>query len=675
MFRSGALSFSQALSEGWVNFVSGTEERGDVLCGERVIEAEALSKVRVLDDWKRYVLFAIAIAASLFHLYTAYFGLLSAMYQRSIHWMFMGALLFLRYPVSDKRPRNSIDLWDWILACLLVAGCVNILLNWKAMAAREGAALPSDIWMGIVMILLVLEGTRRSMGWPLPIMAVIAIVYALFGPYFPGILGHGGFPVDELAPFLYLRTDGIFGVPMGVSATFIFLFVLFGSFLNISGAGQFFIDLAVALTGKSQGGAGKAAVVASALMGTVSGSSCANAVTTGSFTIPLMKQSGYSSEFSGAIVAAASTGGQVMPPVMGAAAFIMAQFLGVAYWDIVVAAAIPATLYFISIVAMVHFRAGKKRMPRLSAEELPKVRMVLKEGWQLLLPIVVLVAFLALGYSAVKAVFWSILLLVVISWFGKEEHRMTPQRIVKALIEGGTGAVEVAAACACSGIVIGVISITGIGLLFSSLVLSLSGGVLPFALFLTMVGSIILGMGVPTTAQYIITSTLAAPALSRLGVPMLSAHLFCLYFGVLADVTPPVALATYAASGISKSNPLKTGFMALVTAIAGFLVPFMFVYNPYLLLKGDVLHILVGCITALIGIIGLSAAIQGYLLDDLNIVERVLLLSVPLLLIHPSLMSNLVGMCIIGGIFSVQFLRSRSASWKFPRDCEEKEGT
>ena len=609
---------------------------------------------RELAGWQNYLLSGLALAASIFHLYTAAFGQLSAMYQRGWHWLFMGVILFLRYPVGKKRPKNKIDLWDWFFAGLLAIGCLNILLNWDAIALREGAAVTSDIVLGVIMTLLVLDGTRRSMGWPLPIMAIISIVYAVFGPYFPGLLAHGGFPVEELAPFLYLRTDGIFGVPLGVSASFIFLFILFGAFLNTSGAGQFFIDLAVALTGRSQGGAGKAAVVASALMGTVSGSSVANAVTTGAFTIPLMKQAGYKPEFAGAIVAAASTGGQVMPPVMGAAAFIMAQFLGISYWEIVVAAAVPATLYFVSIIMMVHFRAGKRRMKRLDAESLPKVGPIMKEGWHLLLPILTLVVFLAFGYSPVKAVFWSIVLLVVVSWFGKAEHRMTPGRILKTLIDGGLGAVEVAAACACSGIMIGVIGITGVGLLFSSFVLSLSGGILPVALFLTMVGSIILGMGVPTTAQYIITSTLAAPALAEMGVPMMSAHLFCLYFGVLADVTPPVALATYAAAGIAKSNALKTGFTALVVAVAGFIVPYMFVYNPYLLLQGDIFHILLGCATALLGIVGLSSAVQGYLLDDLNISDRFLLLSIPFLVLYPSLAANVIGSVFFAFVYMKQ---------------------
>lgn len=620
-----------------------------------ILEVE--SKARQLKGWQWWLVAGIAISASLFHLYTALYGLLPAMYQRGVHWMFMGVLLFLLYPISKGRPKDKIDIWDWGFAILLAIGCLNILINWDAISEREGMPTSSDIYLGVMMIILVIEGARRSMGWPLPIVAIVALIYALFGPYFPGLLGHGGFPLKELAPFEYLRTDGIFGVPLGVSASFIFLFVLFGAFLSSSGAGKFFIDLAVALTGRSQGGPGKAAVIASGLMGTVSGSSVANAVTTGAFTIPLMKQSGYKNEFAGAVVAAASTGGQVMPPVMGAAAFIMAQFLGVSYWEIVVAAAVPATLYFASIWFMVHFRSGRIGLQKFSAENMPKLKIVLKEGWHLLLPIVTLVIFLALGYSPVKAVFWSLVLLVVVSWGGKKEYRMTPKRIVDALINGAIGAVEVAAACACSGLIIGVIGITGVGLAFSSFVLSLSHGILPFALILTMIGSIILGMGVPTTAQYIITSTLAAPALAQMGVPMFSAHLFCLYFGVLADVTPPVALATYAASGIAKSNPMKTGFTALATAAAGFLVPYMFVYNPYLLLKGDILHIILGCVTAILAVIALSAGIQGHFLSKLNIVERLAFIVLPFAIIYPSLLANLLAVTVIAVVFLLQKVR------------------
>ena len=618
---------------------------------------ECEGKKRRLAGRQLWLVSGIALAASLFHLYTAAYGLLSAMYQRSIHWMLMGTLIFLLYPGTKKRSRLKIDWWDFVLAGLTILGCMNIILNWEAISMREGTPITSDIVLGVMMIVLVIESARRSMGWALPSVAIVAMIYAMTGPYLPDMIAHAGFSLEELGPFQYLRTDGIFGVPLGVSATFIFLFVVFGSFLSVSGAGQFFIDLAIALTGRSVGGPGKAAVVSSCLMGMVSGSSVANAVTTGAFTIPLMKTGGYTSTFSGAVVAAASTGGQVMPPIMGAAAFIMAQFLGVAYWEIVVAAFIPATLYFLSLFAMVHFRAARRGITGLPENMIPNVRLVLKNGWHYIIPLVTLVGFLATGYSPVKAVFWSIVLMVAATWLGRPEYRMTPKSVLQALIEGAMGAVEVAAACACSGLIIGVIGITGIGLAFSSFVMSMSYGILPLALILTMIGSIILGMGVPTTAQYIITSTLAAPALHAMGVPLMSAHLFCLYFGVLADVTPPVALATYAAAGIAGSGVLATGFTALITAFAGFLVPYMFVYNPAILCQGSVLSIAWSTTAALMGVIGLAAGIQGFYKTRLTIVERVLLLAVPFMLIYPSVIADIVAVVILVGLY---LFRSRS---------------
>jgi len=488
----------------------------------------------------------------------------------------------------------------------------------------------------------------------LPIVAIVALLYAVSGPYLPGMLAHPGFPISELAPYMYLRTDGIFGVPLGVSASFIFLFVLFGAILNVSGAGQFFIDLALALTGRSRGGPAKAAIVSSALMGSVSGSSVANTVTTGSFTIPLMKSVGYPSHFAGAVEAASSTGGQIMPPVMGAAAFVMAQFLGISYWSIVVAAVIPALLYFFSIFAMVHFRAGREGIEGIPKSELPRVSAVLKKGWHLLLPVVTLIIFLALGYSAIKAVFWSIILLIGISWIGPKEHRMTPKKILHAFIDGGTSAVEVAAACACSGIIIGVVGITGLGLAFTSFIIGLSHGILFLALILTMIASIILGMGLPTTAKYIILSTLAAPAIHRMGVPMLAAHLFILYYGVIADITPPVALAAYAGAGIARANAMRTGFTALGLALAGFIVPFMFAYNQALLFQASLWRVLLASGTGILGVIALAACVQNYYFARLNLVERVLFGITAFALIKPGLWTDIFGLAVLGGVMYLQ---------------------
>jgi len=625
---------------------------------EKINDQEFMKRIeggkRQLEGWQYWTIAALAIGASCFHLYTAAFGLFYAMKQRGIHWLLMGTIIFLLYPVSKKRPADKIDIWDWVLAGLLVYGCLNILMNWEAITAREGRAISSDIYLGVVMTILVIEATRRTVGWPLPIVAIVALLYAIFGPYLPGMLAHPGFPISELAPYMYLRTDGIFGVPLGVSASFIFLFVLFGAILNVSGAGQFFIDLALALTGRSRGGPAKAAIVSSALMGSVSGSSVANTVTTGSFTIPLMKSVGYPSHFAGAVEAASSTGGQIMPPVMGAAAFVMAQFLGISYWSIVVAAVIPALLYFFSIFAMVHFRAGREGIEGIPKSELPRVSAVLKKGWHLLLPVVTLIIFLALGYSAIKAVFWSIILLIGISWIGPKEHRMTPKKILYAFIDGGTSAVEVAAACACSGIIIGVVGITGLGLAFTSFIIGLSHGILFLALILTMIASIILGMGLPTTAKYIILSTLAAPAIHRMGVPMLAAHLFILYYGVIADITPPVALAAYAGAGIARANAMRTGFTALGLALAGFIVPFMFAYNQALLFQASLWRVLLASGTGILGVIALAACVQNYYFARLNLVERVLFGITAFALIKPGLWTDIFGLAVLGGVMYLQ---------------------
>jgi len=367
-----------------------------------------------------------------------------------------------------------------------------------------------------------------------------------------------------------------------------------------------------------------------------------------------MKKVGYPAHFAGAVEAAASTGGQIMPPVMGAAAFVMAQFLGISYLSIVVAAVIPACLYFFSVFAMVHFRAGKEGIEGIPKKDLPKVWEVLKKGWMLLLPVVTLIVFLALGYSAIKAVFWSIMLLIGASWLGPPEYRMTPRRIVNSFIDGGVTAVEVAAACACSGIIIGVVGITGLGLAFTSFIIGLSRGILFLALILTMIASIILGMGLPTTAKYIILSTLAAPAIHRMGVPMLAAHLFILYFGVIADVTPPVALAAYAGAGIAGANAMRTGFNALGLAIAGFIVPFMFAYNQALLFQGSLVNVLLSSVTAILGVIALAAGVQGFYLGRLNMPERVLFVATAIALIKPGILSDVIGIVVLGGIYLLQ---------------------
>ncbi|MDK2855499.1 MAG: hypothetical protein PWQ41_512 [Bacillota bacterium] len=593
----------------------------------------------------------IAVAASLFHLYTAQFGLFFALTQRDIHWMFMSVLIFLLYPATKKAARNRLPWYDLVLALLSLTGGLYILIDMQNIVNRAGAPTQLDIILGIIMVLLVLEAARRTVGWALPLVAIAALIYAYFGRYMPGLLAHKGYSLARIFPYQFLTTEGIYGVPLGVSATFVYLFILFGAFLEKTGAGKFFIDLAFALTGSSQGGPAKAAVVSSGLMGTVSGSSVANVVTTGSFTIPLMKSVGYEPYFAGAVEAASSTGGQIMPPVMGAAAFIMAEVLGVPYIKVAAAAAIPAVLYYISLFAQVHFRAGRLGLRGIPREQLPGLKETVLKGWHLLVPLAVLIVVLVRGYSPMKAVFWTIVLTVGLS-FLKPETRMTPQKFLAALENGARSAVEVAAACACAGIVVGVVTMTGLGLKLAGLIVTWSQGRLALALPLTMIASILLGMALPTTAKYVVLSTLAAPALVRLGVPPMAAHMFILYFGVVADITPPVALAAYAGAGVAGANAMKTGWTAVQIGLAAFIVPFMFAYSPCLVLIGDVGEIVLASLTATVGVISLATAIQGWLLTHAAPWERLICLASALLLIKPGLVTDLIG---LAGLTAVLF--------------------
>ena len=415
---------------------------------------------------------------------------------------------------------------------------------------------------------------RRSIGPELPIVAIIFLLYAYFGPKLPGLLGHRGYDLRRIIYHTYLTTEGIFGTPLSVSSTYVFLFILFGAFLDKTGVGKFFIDMAFSLTGHMRGGPAKTAVVASCLMGSISGSSVANTVTTGAFTIPLMKRVGYKPHFAGAVEAAASTGGQIMPPVMGAAAFIMAEFTGISYLEIIISAAIPAILYYLAVGTMVHLEACKLGLRGVSRAELPHTRDVLVKIY-LLLPVVFIIYFLVKGFTPFKAAYWGIIgtvligiVDVIVNYLLRHEGQINVRQyivnMIDALADGARGSVSVAMACATAGIVVGVVTLTGLGLKVATLIIALAGGNLLLTLFFTMIASIILGMGLPTTAKYIVLATMAAPALTDLGVPLMAAHLFILYFGVIADVTPPVALAAYAGAGIAGANAMQTGFTALV---------------------------------------------------------------------------------------------------------------
>ena len=593
-----------------------------------------------------WIVFFGLLAFSVFQLYTSIFGILTAQLQRSIHLGFALALIFLLFPARKKNLKVKKVAWyDLLLAVIAVAVGAYWPVMIDELVNRVGRLTPIDFYIGIAAILLVLEATRRTVGLPIMIIAAVFMAYALYGPYMPGFLAHRGLDLESLVQTMFFTTEGILGTPLGVSSTFIFLFLLFGAFLVKTGVGQYFNDLAVAVAGKSTGGPAKVAIFSSALQGTISGSSVANVVTSGSFTIPMMKKLGYRKEFAGAVEAAASTGGQLMPPIMGAAAFLMVEFIGggITYWDIAKAATIPALLYFTGIWIMTHFEAKRIGLRGLSDEEMPNRKEVLKKIY-LLLPILIVIILMVSGMSIMRAALWSILSTIVVSAFSKET-RIGFRDAIDALVDGARTALGVAAATAAAGIIVGVVTKTGLGLKLANGLLDLSGGYLIPTLMLTMLAAIVLGMGSPTTANYVITSTIAAPAIILLGVPDLSAHLFVFYFGIIADITPPVALAAFAAAGVSGGEPLRTGVNSAKLAIAAFIIPYMFVLSPELLMIDTTWTELIWVVfTAISGMLAIGAGIIGYWLRKLYWWERVLGIVGGIMLIYPEGLTDIIGL-------------------------------
>jgi TRAP transporter 4TM/12TM fusion protein len=631
---------------------------------EIIAKYDKESNYRKLSGIQLKIVTALAIMFSVFQLYTAIFGVLPAQLQRSIHITFAFVLAYLLYPLSKKMPKNKMHLIDIILA--VISGFVGLYItfNYNALIMRAGEQNKLDIFVAILAVLFVLEAARRVVGLPIVIIASTFLVYCVVGPYLPGFLNHRGYSVERIVSHMYYTTEGILGTPIGVSSTFIFLFILFGSFLDKTGIGKFFIDLANAIAGKSVGGPAKVAVLSSALTGTISGSSVANTVGTGSFTIPLMKSLGYKPEFAGAVEAAASTGGQLMPPIMGAAAFLMSEFIGIPYGTIAKAAIIPALLYFTGIWIMVDLEARKTGMVGLEESKLPKLGKVLGERWYLFTPIFVIVYMLMSGTTPIKAALYGIYSSIAVGMIRKET-RMNLKSLLEALETGAKSALGVAIACACAGIIVGTVTLTGLGLKMGNGLVALAGGMLLPTLFLTMISSLILGMGAPTTANYIITSTIAAPALLKLGVNPLTAHMFVFYFGIIADITPPVALAAFAGSAIAKSDPIKTGINASKLAIAAFLIPYMFVINPQILLIDTTgLEILQITITSLIGMFGIGIAMEGYIIGKVSLILRVLFLLGGLALIDPGLYTDLIGMAVIGAGIAYQWFKYKRPTAK-----------
>ncbi|EGK62472.1 TRAP transporter [Centipeda periodontii DSM 2778] len=608
------------------------------------------------------IIAAIAITFSVFQLYTATFGILDAQLQRAVHLGFGLALAYLLYPFRRAWTRDSFfHPIDVIFAVLGAAAPAYIVIQYRELVTRAGAIAPTDVVVGGIGILLVIEATRRVVGLPMVTVVLFFLAYAFLGPYMPGVLAHRGLSIEQLVSHLYFTTEGIFGIPLGVSSTFIFLFILFGAYLESTGLGKFFIDLANAVAGWASGGPAKVAVLSSGLMGTVSGSSVANVVGTGSLTIPMMKKLGYHPNFAGAVEAAASTGGQLMPPVMGAAAFLMAEFVGVSYIEVVKAAAIPALLYFTGVWLGVHFEAKRKNLKGIPRNELPNPLTLIKERGHLAIPLVVIVYLLVSGYTPMRAALVAIVLSIACAMLRKST-RMKPIEIVYGLERGAKAVLGVLIACAAAGIIIGVVTKTGVGLRLASGLIEMAGGMLLPAMFFTMITAIVLGMGVPTTANYVITSTIAAPALVQMGVPILAAHMFVFYFGIIADVTPPVALAAYAGAGISGGNALKTGVHASKLAIAAFIIPYIFVLSPVILMvDATPLTLIVATLSALLGMIAVSSALCGFLADHCRLYERVLLIVAGLLMIKPGGMTDMIGLAIFAVILAMQYTRAKKA--------------
>jgi TRAP transporter 4TM/12TM fusion protein len=620
------------------------EETRELALLERVLQGRRWGLGAVV----AFVCSALAISLALFHLYTALNGTPETRSFRSMHLTVMFLLAILLNPLFRKSVRDPI--WKpgerdnvrrtvgFVLDLAMVALGIGIqvytLWDIEAFNARGGRLLPTDLWIGSAMLVLVLEATRRTVGLAMVIITSFFIAQSLFSDRFPGIFFGPPTPFQKYIDVIFMRPDGIFGIPLMVVATYIVLFIIFGSLLIRSGAGKFFIDLAVALTGRRVGGPAKASVVSSGFMGTVSGSAVANVVTTGSFTIPLMKRLGYRPKFAAAVEACASSGGQITPPILGAAAFIIAEFLQVNYLTVVLASTIPAFLYFATVYFMVHLEAEKHAIPLLSEEQLPRIGKVMRGGWHLLFSLLVLLTLMVVGFTPMMAAFWSIVALVALS-FISPLTRMSPVDILAALESGVRNTIPVTIACACAGIIIGSVFASGVGLKFTQSVIDLSGGNLMVLLVLTAVASIVLGMGLTTTAVYITLAALVIPSIERMGVSPMAAHMFAFYFGVVSTITPPVALASFAAAGIAGTPPMATAVESSKVGIAKFLVPFIFVYNPTLLFEGPLWLTGFSAATALVGVWVLSMAMEAWMKGPASLSLRALLLACAVLLLWP----------------------------------------
>jgi TRAP transporter 4TM/12TM fusion protein len=624
---------------------------------------DATVNARELSGWTRYMFFTIAVFGALFHLYILNFNPIEPWIFRSIHLLF-GTILGLMLFPGWRSKTNKIPFIDWILIIASIYVAYYIYANLHQVLFRFGVTpTDMDFYVAIVGVLLVFELSRRATGLMLPLLAGVFVLYGFIGPWLPGILHHSGYRIERFVTYIY-GLDGIFGITLDVSSKYIILFIIFGAFLQMSKVGQYFIDLSFLVAGRQRGGPAKVAVFASAFMGMMNGTSAGNAVATGSLTIPLMKKVGYNPRFAAATEATASTGGQILPPIMGAGAFLMAEILGIRYTEVIIAATIPALLYFVSVYFMVDFEAAKKGMRGLTKKQLPSVRDVLKRSY-LFIPIFVLLYMLLGGYSIIFSGSMAIVVTLVVSWF-RSITRMGIKKILEALELGMRNSVQIIAVVACAGVIVGVIALTGVGLRFSSMLLNIADNSMLLALMFAMVISILLGMGMPTTAAYAIAASVIAPGLIRIGVDPLLAHMFVFYYAVMSAITPPVALASYAAAGVAGTHPFKTGLIAFKLGLAAFIVPFMFFYSPQLIMQIDTWkEIPVVIFTAFIGIYLLAAAVQAWFFGKVaRWYSRIVLFVAALMLISSNLFTDLIAVTLVALVVLMQIYINKDAPYR-----------
>ena len=604
----------------------------------------------------------IAFIMCVFQLWVTITMRLEPLKLRATHIGFILVLVFLTFPATNKlKKEKMMSIFDVLLAIIPILTTLYVYVEFNRLSNRIDLVTKLTVLDYIVfsaVVLMVIEATRRTTGLALVIIMAVFILYSLFAKYLPHPFYNKGLTVAKLIDQLAMNISGIYGTPVGVASTYVFLFILLGAFLLKTGAGQSVIDIATALTGKSKGGPAKVAVIGSMLFGTINGSSVANVIAVGPVTIPMMKGLGYKKEFAGAVEAVASTGGQILPPIMGAAAFVMAEVMSTPYIDICKAAIFPAILYYIAVFFMVHLEADKLNLPTMPKNDFKKAGILIKNVMPLFLPVVALLTTLIMGYSPIRAGLVGLTLLVLIGIIQKN-NRLTPRRIIEGLIEGAKGALVVSTTCAAAGVVTGIINAMGIGFTFTSAVFTMAGGHLVFGLILVMVATLIVGMGLPTTAAYVIAATVVVPPLIQMGVTKMAAHFFAFYFACLSSITPPVAVAAFAGAALAGSSPIRTCVTATRLGISGFIVPFLFVFNPELLLSGNVIDIIFTIPLSIIGVFGVSCGLEGWIFTRQNILFRLLLFIGGIALIVPGIISDLIGFVLLAPLVIYSYKQSK----------------